>query len=61
MTDTAHLLAITEAARRLGIGKTKLYELLADGQLETVHVGKRRLVVAESVAAYVERLRGGAA
>jgi len=57
---TEHLLPITEAARRLGVGRTKAYELVAAGELEAVHIGKRHLVVAESVADYVARLRAAA-
>lgn len=54
------LVPITEAARRLGVGRTKAYELLAAGELEAVHIGKRHLVVAESVEQYVRRLRSAA-
>jgi excisionase family DNA binding protein len=42
----------------LGIGKTKLYELLSTGQLEAIRVGRRTLVLQESIDSFVERLRG---
>jgi excisionase family DNA binding protein len=47
---TKELLAnVVEAARRLGIGGSKLYELIGAGEIESVHVGKsRRAVVAAS-------------
>jgi len=45
------LLSIPEAARTLGIGRSKLYEIMADGALDTVTIGRRRLVRAESVRA----------
>lgn len=54
------LLPITEAANRLGIGRTKTYELIATGELEAVHIGRRRLVAADSIEAYVRRLRDAA-
>ena len=39
----------TEAWKLLAIGKTKGAELIAQGQLETVHIGSRRLVKIASV------------
>lgn len=54
------LLPITEAAERLGVGRTKTYELLDAGELEAVHIGRRRLVAADSIEAYVRRLRDAA-
>jgi excisionase family DNA binding protein len=38
------------------IGRTKLYELIAAGELQTVKIGRRRFVVAASVDEYVDRL-----
>lgn len=38
-----------EAGKMLAIGKTKLGELVAQGQLETVRIGARRLVKIASV------------
>jgi hypothetical protein len=40
-----------------GIGRTKLWELCNDGELERVGVGRRTFVTAKSLHAYVERLR----
>lgn len=51
------LYSLDEAARELSIGKRKLEELVADGKVETVQIGRRRLVPAESLAEYVERLK----
>lgn len=45
------------AAHMLGIGLTKMRELMKDGQVETVRIDRRILVVTESCAAYVDRLR----
>ena len=49
------LISIMETGQTLGIGRSKTYELIQDGQLETVQIGKRRLVVKASVRALVER------
>ncbi len=43
-----------------GIGKTKLYEEIAEGRLRTVRVGKRRLVTREALAAWVTLLESEA-
>ena len=46
-------------ARRMlgGIGVTKYCELINDGELERVTIGRRSLVTADSLHKYVERLR----
>jgi excisionase family DNA binding protein len=51
------LVSIPDAARMLGIGRTKTYDLLLDGSLEAVNIGTRRLVKLESVKALAD---GGA-
>lgn len=54
---------VATATRMLGIGKTKLYELIASGDLETIRLGRRTLIVQASIDALFERLResGGTA
>jgi excisionase family DNA binding protein len=36
------LLTVVEAARELGISRSKVYELLADGELPSVRIGRTR-------------------
>lgn len=48
---------ITEAARLLSIGRTRAFELVGRGELESVRVGRRRLVPDAALTDYVERLR----
>lgn len=48
---------VATAMKMLGIGKTKIYELIASGELETVRLGRRTLVVLASIEALFERLR----
>ena len=57
MTDPI-LLTPTEAARALGIGRSKLYELMQDGVLESVHIGACRRIPTDSLTALIARLRG---
>lgn len=37
---SARLLHVEEAAKLLSIGRTKAYELIADGQLYAIHLGR---------------------
>lgn len=45
--------SIRQAAAMVGLGKSKLYELIRAGELPTVLVGNRRLVRAESLAEFL--------
>lgn len=58
-THAATLVSVAEAQRTLGgICRSHVYELIAHGELEAVKLGRRRMVVAASIDAYIERLRG---
>lgn len=48
-----------DAGTLLGFGKTKIKQLVASGELETVVEGRRRLVVVDSIRDYVNRRRVG--
>jgi excisionase family DNA binding protein len=50
------LLRPVEAAQRLGIGRTKVYELMASGQLRSVKIGAARRVSATALAEFVADL-----
>ncbi|KIQ62909.1 Xis [Kitasatospora griseola] len=54
---TLALLPVEEAARRLGIGRTLAFALVASGDLESVTVGRLRRVPADAIGEYVARLR----
>jgi excisionase family DNA binding protein len=43
------MLSVPEAAEQLGIGTTKVKQLIASGRLASVTIGRRRLVPAVSV------------
>lgn len=47
----ALLISIADAAGALGIGRSKTYELIGQGKLLTVTIGRRRLVRSDSVRA----------
>jgi len=47
----ALLCSIPDAAKALGVGRSKLYELIGEGRLETVTIGRRRLVRTDSIRA----------
>jgi excisionase family DNA binding protein len=45
-----------EGARKaLGLGNTKIYELIGQGKLKTVKVGRRTLVKIDSIRALVDQ------
>jgi excisionase family DNA binding protein len=46
-----YLLSIRGAADALSIGRSKTYQLISEGKLLTVNIGRRRLVRADSVRA----------
>ena len=43
------LLAIKQVIHELGISRTALYQLINDGKLRTVKIGRRRLVPAVAI------------
>ncbi len=45
------------AAGVLGIGRSKLFELIAADQIETVQIGRSRRIPAQALEDYVDRLR----
>ena len=55
-TGSRVLLSVEEAAQRLNVGRTTVYALIKAGDLVTVKVGRRRLVPAEAVDAYIAAL-----
>lgn len=49
---------VNDAARMIGVGRTKLYELIAGGEVETVKLGKSTRVITASLHRLVMRQRG---
>ena len=48
-----YLFSIEEAAQALSIGRSKTYDLINQGKLVTITIGRRRLVRVDSVKAIV--------
>lgn len=56
-SDEKLLLTVVEAANRLGIGRTLMYELLSSGQVRSVHVGRLHKIPVEALAEFLETKR----
>ena len=48
---------VNDAARMIGVGSTKLYELISSGELETVKIGKATRITTASLHRLVDRCR----
>src|SRR6266516_2815683 len=60
--DTGQMLyRVSEAAQKLAISRSKMWELLARGEIESVKIDGARRVTPAALDAYVQRLRPGQA
>ena len=50
------LMTVEEAANLLRLGRTTTYELVMRGEIPSVKIGRRRLVVRSGLSHYVDRL-----
>ena len=50
------LVSPEEAAAMIGIGRTRIYELLARGEIPSRRIGRSRRIDPADVRAYVDRL-----
>ncbi|MXO47623.1 excisionase family DNA-binding protein [Erythrobacter vulgaris] len=50
---------VPEACRYLGIGRSTLYVLIGEGEIEFIKLGSSTLVLTESLKSLVERRRDG--
>jgi excisionase family DNA binding protein len=55
-TDFREAVSVIEAARLIGVCRSRLYELLKDGDLKSIKLGKRRLVVRRSISELIRKL-----
>lgn len=46
---------VDSAKKALGVGRTTIYELINSGKLDTVKIGRRRLVKAASIRSLVDQ------
>lgn len=56
---TARLNSIEAVMAQLGLGRSKVYELIASGELRSVKVGRRRLVSDIAINDFVKKLDVG--
>jgi excisionase family DNA binding protein len=55
------LLTVEQAAAQLGLGRTTMYALIRDGEVESVQIGRLRRIRPSDLAAYISRLSPGRA
>lgn len=53
---TARLHSLESVMERLGVGRSKVFELISAGEIRSVKVGRRRLVSESAIVEFVERL-----
>ncbi len=51
------LLTPIEAARRLSLAQSTLYQLLTRGEIESVKIGRCRRIPMDALTDYIDRLR----
>jgi len=59
--EDRYLLSVEAAAQALAVSARTVRNEIVAGRLETVRLGRRRLVPVQAIAAYVDRLRAEAA
>jgi excisionase family DNA binding protein len=52
----ARLHNIEQAQERLGVGRSKVFQLIGSGELRSVQVGRRRLVPEQAIRDFIARL-----
>jgi excisionase family DNA binding protein len=56
-TTVRLLFTVEQAAQRLGIGRTLMYALVKDSNVESVQIGRLRRIPADALSRYVDQLR----
>lgn len=51
-------ITVNDACKVLGLGRSKIYDLIAKGRLETLKIDKRTLIKTASIRALVDGERG---
>jgi excisionase family DNA binding protein len=55
--DGKLLLKINDAAERLSLSRTNIYKLLMNGELESIKIGRSRLIPTDALESFVDRHR----
>ena len=53
-------LSLRETCRLLGVGRSKLYELVGSGKIKTIKIGARRLIARDELERFVATLQATA-
>lgn len=61
MTDLQILLTVEEAAHALRIGRTRMFALIASGEIKSVLIGRSRRISIDALHEYARRLPQDAA
>lgn len=57
MSEERLLYRPDEAARVIGVSRSRLYELLASGEIRSVKIGRSRRVLGDALRGYVRHLQ----
>lgn len=57
--ESARLHSIETVMARLSVGRSKAFEIIANGALRSVKVGRRRLVSEAALVDFIEKLDAG--
>ena len=57
MENERLLFTVTEAAARLGLGRSLVYTLVMSGQLDSITIGRARRVPAAALEAFIDTRR----
>lgn len=58
MNEQTLLVTAEEAARRLGLSRSRVYLLMSSGELESLKMGRSRRVPVQALEAFVAQQRG---
>ncbi|WP_432941104.1 helix-turn-helix domain-containing protein [Kribbella sp. CA-253562] len=61
MTDVQIFLTVEEVAKALRIGRTRVFDLIAKGEIKSVLIGRSRRVSVEALRQYAKKLESTAA
>ncbi|PRW61675.1 helix-turn-helix domain-containing protein [Actinopolyspora mortivallis] len=50
------LLTVEQAAQRLAIGRTRMFQLLRTGEVASVRIGRARRIPTDALESYIDRL-----
>lgn len=54
--ESVRLHSVQSVMKRLNLGRSKTFEVIADGSLRSIKVGRRRLVSEAALVEFIEKL-----